>query len=134
MARKKVKFALLGVAVALAIGLLTYSALGRSYSYSLSVSELLAKGEEMVEKPVRVNGIVEKGSINYSARRMELRFTIVDKKNRRQSIPVIYNNVAPDTFGSGVEVVVDGKLSSEGVFKAKSVLTRCASKYQSEKR
>jgi cytochrome c-type biogenesis protein CcmE len=133
MARKKVKFALLGVAVALAIGLLTYSALGRSYYYSLSVNELLAKRGEMVEKPVRVNGIVKKGSINYSTQRMELRFTIVDKKNKKQSIPIIYNNVAPDTFGSGVEVVVEGQLSSDGVFRATSVLTKCASKYQSQK-
>ncbi len=130
MKNKKFKFAMLGLAVALIIGVLTYSAIGSSGSYSLSVAELLDQKDEMLGKPVRVTGMVKKGSIQYSAAQMELKFVLEDKKKSSVAIPVVYKDVAPDTFGSGVEAVAEEQLGADGVFAAKGLLTKCASKYQ----
>lgn len=133
MSNKKLKFVLLGVAVALVIVMLGYFAIGGSFAYQITVAELLSKGPEMVDKPVRVTGVVRKGSITYSAQTAETRFIMEDKQDKGKAIRVVYGRPVPDTFGPQVEVVVDGKYSSDGVFTADSLLTKCASKYESNK-
>lgn len=133
MFNKKLKFALLGVAVALIIVMLGYFAIGGSFAYQITVAELLAKKSEMVDKPLRVAGVVRKGTISYSAQTAETRFVMEDKRDKSKAIRVVYAKPVPDTFGPQVEVVVDGTYSSDGVFTADSLLTKCASKYESKK-
>ena len=40
--------------------------------------------------------------------------------------------VVPDTFQADREVVVEGTLDESGVFRADTLLTKCASKYESD--
>lgn len=131
MNRKKLKFAVLGIAVVLAIGLLAYSAVGGSWQYSLSVKELMSKGRDMYDQPVKVSGLVSKGSIDYRIEQMKLNFVLEDKKKKNVKVPVVYGGVAPDNFGPGVEVVVDGKYDGQ-VLTATGILTKCPSKYKSK--
>ncbi len=133
MSNKKLKFALLGVAIAAIIAMLGYFAMGGSFAYQITVAELLSKEAEMTDKPLRVAGVVRKGSITYSAQTAETRFIMEDKQDKKKAIRVVYGKPVPDTFGPQVEVVVDGKYSSDGVFTADSLLTKCASKYESKK-
>ena len=46
-------------------------------------------------------------------------------------VPVAFKGVVPDLFKAGSEVVVEGRLDQGGVFRADSVMTKCASKYES---
>jgi cytochrome c-type biogenesis protein CcmE len=55
----------------------------------------------------------------------------VDKKDQTLSLPVHYRGVIPDTFKPGVEVIVEGGLDpGTQVFKAKTLMTKCPSKYK----
>ena len=40
----------------------------------------------------------------------------------------------PDTFKAGAEVIVEGGLRPDGSFQAKTLMTKCPSKYQKENR
>lgn len=43
---------------------------------------------------------------------------------------VTYRGVVPDVFAPDVEVVVEGKLSQDGVFDASTLLAKCPSRYE----
>jgi hypothetical protein len=46
------------------------------------------------------------------------------------SIPVVYAGTVPDIFREGIQVVVEGKMGSDGTFEAETLLAKCPSKYQ----
>jgi cytochrome c-type biogenesis protein CcmE len=46
-------------------------------------------------------------------------------------LPVRYNGVLPDMFAADRDVIVEGKVEG-GVFHAKTLLTTCPSKYESD--
>ena len=99
-----------------------------SATYYYEVGELLAQGNSINNETVRVNGQVAPGSLEQEAAGSILRFTMVDIEGD-ESLPVVYQGVVPDTFKVGNEVVVEGKLSSEGIFQAYTLMPTCPSKY-----
>jgi cytochrome c-type biogenesis protein CcmE len=40
--------------------------------------------------------------------------------------------VIPDTFQEGAKVLVEGSVASDGVFQARHIEAKCASKYEAE--
>ena len=63
-----------------------------------------------------------------------LMFKLEDKDNSSQIIPVSFSGIVPDTFKHGAEVIVEGKMREDGSFAAKTLMTKCPSKYQKENR
>ena len=47
-----------------------------------------------------------------------------------RTFPVVYRGIAPDTFTDGVDVVVEGRMQSDGTFQATTLLAKCASRYE----
>ena len=118
-----------GLVVCLAIGYLGYALLGSSLTYYSTVSELKGGGDSVYGRGVRVNGDVVPGSIEFDARNLILTFVITDE---RESLPVVYEGIVPDTFNNQTQVVLEGKLDSTGLFHASFILTKCPSKYEAE--
>jgi cytochrome c-type biogenesis protein CcmE len=54
------------------------------------------------------------------------RFNLLGRQGR---VPVLYEGVLPDMFKAGADVVAEGRRDEAGVFRATSILTKCASKY-----
>jgi cytochrome c-type biogenesis protein CcmE len=132
MKAKQKKFVIGGIIILLTLVYVVYAGVRDSMVYYFTPTELLAKlanGDVAINEGVRVSGRVEEGSIKHQQKDMVLTFTLTDQKN---SIPVYYKGVVPDTFKYGVEVVVEGKLNSEKTFKATTLLAKCPSKYESE--
>ena len=67
----------------------------------------------------RIGGMVEKGSLKRDG--VEVRFVVTDTA---KTIPVVYRGPLPDLFREGKGVVAQGKLESDGVFKASEVLAK----------
>ena len=61
-------------------------------------------------------------------------FLLEDKDDTGKTLLVVYRGQVPDTFKAGAEVIVEGGMSPEGRFKAKTLMTKCPSKYQKENR
>ena len=120
------RFFLGGVALALAVGFLIFSAVQGTSVYYVTVGELKAQGPQTFGRPVRVSGDVVPGSIQREG--ATLRFNIEDKGG---AIPVVYQGVVPDIFGDQVQVVVEGHYSSDGGFQANNLLAKCPSRFVS---
>ncbi len=120
-----------GIIVFLAIGYLGYMGFKGSATYYYTVSELIEQGNSVYGENVRVNGQVVPGTVEQEAQGRILRFTIVDIDGD-ESLPVVFQGVAPDSFKDGAEVVAEGQLNPDGVFQANTILAKCPSKYVPE--
>jgi cytochrome c-type biogenesis protein CcmE len=55
-----------------------------------------------------------------------------DVSDGDQTYPVVYRGLPPDTFDGDVDVVVEGRLTKDGVFHATSLLAKCGSRYEAQ--
>ena len=117
-----VKWGVLGVVVAACVGYLVYSASGGSSEYYLTVSELRAQA---TTGDVRVAGVVQNDVIRSNGG-LQVQFT---EKDGTASMPVEYRGTLPDIFQPGITVVAEGRLGSDGIFHARTVLAKCPSRF-----
>jgi cytochrome c-type biogenesis protein CcmE len=109
-----------------AVGWLAVDAFQGSVVYYLTPTEALAAD---ADQTFRLAGLVVDGSIGRDAATGELLFRVSDGAT---TIPVRFDGRAPDSLNDGAEAVAEGRLGTDGVFQADTVLARCASKYEAE--
>ena len=124
---KRKKFLIGGIIVFLAIGFLSYMSFTAAALYYYEVSELLEQGSSIYDENVRVNGQVAPGLEQESAGGV-LKFTLIDVDGK-ESLPVVYQGVVPDTFKVGNEVIIEGYLNSDDIFQGHTLMPKCASRY-----
>ncbi len=127
MRRKRFKFTLGGLLVAGAIVYLVYAGFESGYTYYLTVDELQVRASEVRDSNLRVAGTVAQGTLRRNPGTMEITFRLEGTKGQ---LPVYYKGVPPDLLQNGVEVVAEGRLTADGHFRAKTLLTACPSKYE----
>ena len=81
----------------------------------------IAAGKAEPGRPVRLGGMVEKGSVRRTSGTLEINFVVTDFANK---VPVRYTGVLPDLFKEGQGVVTHGRLDASGVFVADEVLAK----------
>lgn len=126
MTRKQRRVALIGTCLAVlavAVGLVLV-ALRDSIVFFYSPSEVVEKQLGQGQR-FRLGGLVEDGSLK-RGEGTSVSFVITDK---RSTLPVTFTGVLPDLFREGQGVVAEGKLESDGVFHADSVLAKHDEKY-----
>ena len=69
----------------------------------------------------RIGGLVEEGSIKRDGQSLTVNFVVTDMAQR---VPVTYTGLLPDLFKEGKGVVAQGKLGTDGVFRAEQVLAK----------
>src|SRR5690625_3978310 len=94
-------------------GYLAYGGLGENLVYFVTPAELMARGDDAYDTPVRLGGQVEPGSVVWDADALDLRFTLSDGDH---AIEVRSSGAPPQMFRDGIGVVVEGRFSREGVF------------------
>ena len=113
---------------------LVYSSLGEDNVYFLNVSEALAMDHAEL-KQARLFGKVSAQDLNLSPDHLSTSFTLLDKLEPGKSLRVTYSGTVPDTFKAGVEVITEGAFDWEAnTFVAKSLVTKCPSKYEEKSR
>jgi len=110
------------VIVAAGIGLILYN-LSEGMRLFIAPSEL-AKAPH--DRPFRLGGLVEAGSLKREADGATVHFRITDKAT---AVPVTYKGVLPDLFREGQGVVAEGRLGPDGGFVADEVLAKHDEKY-----
>ena len=81
----------------------------------------VAANEAPQGKSFRIGGLVEEGSVKRQSDGVTINFVVTDTA---KVIPVVYTGILPDLFKEGKGVVAQGKLSSDGVFRADEVLAK----------
>ena len=85
---------------------------------ALSVSRLLEYGDEVVDKPVKVSGTVQTGSLKAAGEGD--RFVLADPDSGK-TLPVAFDGALSDEIAEGSSLVVTGSLSADGKFAATDV-------------
>jgi len=126
MTHIKVKMNLAGAALTIAVCLLAVAGVREGWVYYLQVDQFLQSPDRQDQR-VRLHGTV--GEDNFVARSTEL-VASFDLLGETGKVRVDYHGVVPDLFKTGVDVVVEGQLDDAGVFQADTLMTKCASKYE----
>ena len=123
---KFLKFGSAMVVILLALAYLAYTGVQESKSYYVTIKELRGMGDEAYTKRLRVAGNVQPGSIKRSG--TNVNFVLVENE---QLLNVVYNGTEPppDTFKDSAQALAEGSFGHDGVFHAKQIQAKCASKY-----
>ncbi len=111
----------LGIAAALVL-----NAFQNNLVFFFSPSQVAAK-EAPIGRHFRIGGLVENGSVKRDGDGLTTHFVVTDTAS---SIPVVYKGILPDLFKEGRGCVAEGKVGTDGVFLADSVLAKHDENYR----
>ena len=125
-ASRYLKFGSVTVLILVSLAYLAYTGVQDSKSYYVTIKELNGMGNEAYSKRLRVAGNVVPGSIKRSGTRVDFLL-----KENDLTLPVSYTGTEapPDTFKDDSQALADGSFGRDGVFHAKQLQAKCASKY-----
>lgn len=123
---KYLKFGGATLLILVSMGYLAYTGVQESKSYYVTIQELQGMGNSAYTKRLRVAGNVQPGSIKRKG--TEVEFVLVEKD---LTLPVVYSGTEapPDTFKDNSQALAEGSFGRDGVFHAKQLQAKCASKY-----
>ena len=124
------KFAAGAVVILGSVGYLMASGIKQTGQYFFTPTELsqrIAGDHGLYDVGMKVGARVVPGSVTREVATQTLRFRISDGS---ATYPVIFHGLPPDTFTDSVEVVVEGRLQTDGVIHATDVLAKCGSRYE----
>jgi cytochrome c-type biogenesis protein CcmE len=146
------KFVIGGVLVLGAVVFLIWSSTAATSEYFLTVDELNAKGESIIDRSLRVSGAVIGDTIKYDAETLTLTFEVAHVPGdqaliedeggladalhqavidpTRSRMKIVYIGPLPDLLRSEAQAIVTGKLEADGVFHADELLLKCPTKYE----
>jgi cytochrome c-type biogenesis protein CcmE len=123
---KYLKFGGSTALIVLSLAYLAYTGVQESKSYYVTITELQGMGDSAYSKRLRVAGNVQPGSIKRSGTKVQ--FVLVEND---KILPVTYSSTEPppDTFKDNAQALAEGRFGRDGVFQAKQLQAKCASKY-----
>lgn len=129
MSQTQSKFLKFGAGIAVILGVLVWLAwtgVQESKSYYVTIKELRKMGDVAYTRHLRVAGNVQPGSIRQTGTHAD--FVLVEDD---QVLPVSYqgSEPPPDTFKDNSQALAIGEFGRDGVFHAKELQAKCASKY-----
>jgi cytochrome c-type biogenesis protein CcmE len=130
MSNRYIRFGAAIAIILVTLGYLAYTGVEESKSYYVTIAELRGMGDEAHTKRLRVAGDVVPGSIKRQGTTVEFMLKEEDK-----TLPVIYKGTEapPDTFKDDSQALVEGEFGKDGIFRAKHLQAKCASKYAPKK-
>lgn len=148
----RMKFIVGGLLIIAAVVYLIVSSTRASAQYFLTVEELQAKGESVMNRELRISGAVIGDSIQYDPQTLNLTFTIAHIPGdndqieaqgglatvlheavvdpNRQRMVIVHNGPMPDLLRDEAQAIVTGHLGDDGVFYADELLLKCPTKYE----
>jgi cytochrome c-type biogenesis protein CcmE len=95
--------------------------------YYWSPTELRTAGPKAERATVRLGGMVRPGDVPDWDKRLPLEFYVEDAGNR---VKVRSTGAPPQMFREGIGVVVEGRLSDDGVFETDRVMVKHSNEYR----
>jgi cytochrome c-type biogenesis protein CcmE len=148
---RKRKFLVGSVLIVAAVAALIWTAVRETSAYFMTVDEWAADPGAHSSDALRLAGRVSQGSVQWNPRTLDLAFVlqaipkgeggthearrdgdVLPASTAQARLPVEFNGIVPDMFADGRDVIVEGRVV-DGVFRARSLLTTCPSKYEAER-
>jgi cytochrome c-type biogenesis protein CcmE len=123
---KFLKFGGATAIILVSLAYLAYTGVQQSKSYYVTIKELQRMGDSAYTKRLRVAGNVQPGSIRRNGTKVD--FVLVEND---KLLAVAYSGTEPppDTFKDNAQALAEGSFGRDGVFHAKALQAKCASKY-----
>lgn len=121
----RLKFFWISAIALFSVGFLVSSGMQETMIYSVTAKELLANPAKFAGRGVRLEGKVVEGSL-IKQHATSCGFSISSEST---TLPVRYDGILPDTFRENHDVVLEGEYGN-GIFTARQIFTKCASKYE----
>ena len=121
------------VGVGAVVSYLVWTGISDSMVYYVTPTELVARVAQdstYYEVGVRVSGWVVPGSYDQGEGDLVHLFTLRDIMDEQVAFPVVYVGVLPETCTEDMEVVMVGPFGGDGTFRAKTLMTKCGSRYE----
>jgi cytochrome c-type biogenesis protein CcmE len=123
---KYLKFGGATAVILVMLGYLAYTGVQDSKSYYVTIKELQGMGDGAFTKRLRVAGNVQPGSIRRNGTHVD--FVLVEQ-DRTLNVTYAGTEPPPDTFKDNSQALAEGSFGHDGVFHAKALQAKCASKY-----
>lgn len=120
------KFGAATAFILILLSYLAYTGVQDSKSYYVTIKELHKMGNTAYSKRLRVAGNVQPGSIHRTGTHVQ--FVLVEE-DQNLSVDYTGTEAPPDTFKDDSQALADGSFGHDGVFHAKQLQAKCASKY-----
>lgn len=146
------KFILGGLFILAAVVYLIFSSTQQSAEYFMTVDELKTKGNQVIDKSLRLSGAVIGDSIQYDPQTLTLTFDVANVPGdnaeieaqgglaavlkaavadpTRTRVTVVYVGPKPDLLRSEAQAIMTGHLGTDGIFYAEELLLKCPTKYE----
>ena len=125
MKTKAFKIAITFVVLSAAVGGLMYTTLAEGTEYYKHVDEVAQDPAAWSGKRLQLHGFV--ADLRQRPNTLDYKFNV---QYNGKSIQATYTGIVPDTFKTGSEVVVKGRLSGDGfAVEPNGVMAKCPSKY-----
>ncbi len=148
----RAKFLVGGLLIVAAVIYLIVSSTQASAQYFLTVDEMVARGDEVLGRDLRLSGAVIGDTIEYDPQTLTLTFVIAhvpgDNKEveaegglaealhaavmdpARTRVEVEYIGVKPDLLRHEAQAIMTGQVGEDGVFHADELLLKCPTRYE----
>jgi|SRR6185369_9317848 len=135
MTHRYIKIGVTAAVLASAFGFMMWSTLRDGAEYYKHVDEFVAQQGDLEGKTLRLEGYVVPGSIMNNKNTMEYRFKIQNNPIRSGDpghvVEISYSGSVPDTFKGEAQVVLPGKMTSQGFHpNPNGMIAKCPSKYE----
>ncbi len=120
------KFGVATAVIVVLLGYLAYTGVQDSKSYYVTIGELRKMGDSAYTKRLRVAGNVQPGSIKRAGTHVQF---VLMEQTELLSVDYTGTEAPPDTFKDDSQALADGSFGRDGVFHAKALQAKCASKY-----
>ena len=132
MAHRYIKIGVTSAVLLLAFTGLLWTTLSEGTEYYKHVDEVMANPQPWEGKRLQLHGFVVPGSILRKRDSLEYKFKV---QNKGSIVEASYTGIVPDTFKDESEVVLKGRLSSDGFHtEPNGVMAKCPSKYEAVKK
>jgi cytochrome c-type biogenesis protein CcmE len=101
------------------MGFMVKGGLDENIVYFLTPTELLAKGTDGFDTPVRLGGQVVPNSVKWNAEKLDLSFRVTDGK---REVAVHSKGAPPQMFAAGIGVVLEGRYAKSGTFESTTLM------------
>ena len=123
------RLAIGGAIIASVTGYMAYLGAASSWQYYLTVDECAEDVSALLNRSLRVSGRVALDSLAINSERTQACFVL---QGQQDGLKIVCAGPLPDNLAEDMDVVVEGRLESADSMVGERVITRCASKYQSD--
>lgn len=148
----RTKFIVGGLFIIAAVVYLIVSSTQANAQYFLTVDEVFSKGDEVLDRDLRISGAVVGDTIKYDAESLTITFDVahipgdndeIDSQGglaavlnqavtdpNAKHLQVVYVGPKPDLLQNEAQAIMTGRLGEDGIFYADELLLKCPTKYE----